>query len=854
MSDVDLDLTRSRIVFAVVLVTLALVGGFATWQAAIMTRNLAIDEAYQTGSQRLRLYASNLTGAIEKFASLSFVLSRNRDIVALLRAPGDSNQREIVARVLDETNAAAGSAALIIMDSTGLTLASSDRRFVGENYGFRPFVKEALAGRQGRTFAVGATSGLPGYFLSRTITQGGQMLGVAVVKVDLESLQQDWARSGENVLVTDAQTIAALSSRPDWRYRSLTPLATETLATLAETKQYGTIEPRALDIVAERDGPNDARIVVMRETATTDAGTRNRSYLAQHVTLPSFGWRLHVFTDLTPVDLQVRYTIIIGSFGLVIMALAYLYVRQRWLAARAKDDARRRLTDAIESISEGFSLYDADDRLVRCNSKYREIMLPPGTEDFMLPGTPFEAIARTAAERGLIEDAEGRIDEWVTERMRKRRDSSGPFEVRRRGGKWVQISERKTAAGGTVAVYTDITPLKNAECKLRQAQVRAEDAHKTMAQFLRRMSHDLRNPMNAIIGYIQLVMEHGRDTLPNKQYDNLGKSLISAEHLTALINDMLDHTAHRVVRPTAFDLAPLVEMCVRSVEPQARDGVVLKSHVDAALPKLMTDQDKLRRVLDNLLSNAVEFTDHGSVTVTADSRNGEVCIRVEDTGVGMPEEDLERVFEEFHQIHSGRPRQTPGTGLGLTISRELVRLLSGRLEVVSKVGEGSTFLVTIPTLVVVAPVDTSASRDTVSEAEKVIAKATPGTDEASMKMLLIVDDSDRDRDLLGQMLEEDYRVMFADDDAVVNTIRRERPDLIIIDLSFSNSDGWRTPRQIKADLALTKIPIIALTARAMPGDEAMAREAGCDEFLTKPIDKSQLKDTVQKVLEVAKTE
>ena len=164
--------------------------------------------------QRLNVYASSLKGALEKHASLPFVLSRNKDILAFLLTPDDPVLLTTVHLHLDETREVAGSAALFIMNREGIALASSDRRFVGQDYSFRPYFKHAQAGQQGRYFAIGATTGLPGYFLSHAIMQGDRLLGVAVVKIDLEPLQQDWDRSGENVLVTDRHMIIALSSRP----------------------------------------------------------------------------------------------------------------------------------------------------------------------------------------------------------------------------------------------------------------------------------------------------------------------------------------------------------------------------------------------------------------------------------------------------------------------------------------------------------------------------------------------------------------------------------------------------------------------------------------------------------------
>jgi C4-dicarboxylate-specific signal transduction histidine kinase len=706
----DTDKLRHRVRFTGILLTLIVVGAAVTWQTARITETIALDELRQAAAPRLNLYASSLKGALEKHAALPFVLSRDKDIIALLLAPDDTDLKDTVTLKLDETNEIAGSAALFIMNLSGYAVASSDRRFVDKNYGFRPYFQDALAGRQGRFFAVGATTGLPGYFLSRAIKQDEILLGVAVVKIDLEPLQQTWGRSGENVLVTDRHTIVALSSRPDWRYRSLEPLSPGVLEELKNTKQYGGKELRPLDIPEEENGPGGTRILALREEPQSEV----RSYLAQSLDLDGFGWRLHIYSDLTPVDNRVRSAVVIAVFTVVILILLYLFVRQRWLSGLAKQEARRQLTDAIESISEGFSLYDADDRLVRCNSRYGEIMIPPGTEDFMLPGTQFEAIVRTAAERGLILDAKGRVDEWVAERMAKRRNPSGPFEVRRRGDRWVQISERKTTDGGTVAVYTDITPLKLAEVELRRLKENAEQANKELqrakdkamratlakSQFLAKMSHELRSPMNAIMGFTRMVMRRSEKDLEPKQYANLEKVLSSSEHLLDLINDILDiskiEAERETVLPTEFDLETLIVDCLRTVEPMVKsERLRLAREIATDLPMMNTDEDKVRRILINLLSNAVKFTDEGTVTVRASGRGEMIVIEVLDTGIGIPEEELEGIFEQFHQTDDSSTRRYGGTGLGLAITRDLARLLGGDVAVESKLGAGSKFSVSI---------------------------------------------------------------------------------------------------------------------------------------------------------------
>ncbi len=352
-------------------------------------------------------------------------------------------------------------------------------------------------------------------------------------------------------------------------------------------------------------------------------------------------------------------------------------------------EARTRLMDAIETIQEGFALYDADDRLVLCNSQYRELLYP-GTDDVMVTGTPFETVLRIEAERGLIRDALGREEKWVMERLAKHREPCGPHLQQRSDGHWIQINERKTETGSTVAVYSDITDLK-------RAQLEAEEADQAKSRFLAGVSHDLRTPLNAIIGFTRLVMRRTRDDLPEKQYANLEKIKISADHLLALIDDILDYTRTEEVVSVEVGLDGMVEECLRAVEPMVRNRrVQLAKELAPDLPRLFTDGRKLKRILINLLSNAVEFTEEGRVCVSARPRDGEVDVCVEDTGVGIPQEALARIFEEFEQAHAHEMRRSPGTGLGLAISRRFSELIGGRICVQSEVGVGSAFTLTIP--------------------------------------------------------------------------------------------------------------------------------------------------------------
>ncbi|MBI3325577.1 MAG: HAMP domain-containing histidine kinase [Nitrospinae bacterium] len=215
------------------------------------------------------------------------------------------------------------------------------------------------------------------------------------------------------------------------------------------------------------------------------------------------------------------------------------------------------------------------------------------------------------------------------------------------------------------------------------------------------MSHELRTPLNAIIGFSRLVMRRSQNILPQREHENLGKILLSAEHLLTLINDILDlskiEAGRMEMHSVSFDLEPLVDVCLRTAEPLVKsDRVRLVKEVEAALPSLYTDQDRLKQILMNRLSNAVKFTTEGTVTVTARRGAGEIAIAVADTGIGIPEEALERIFEEFRQADSSTMQQYGGTGLGLSISRRLARLLGGDITVQSTFGAGSTFTITLP--------------------------------------------------------------------------------------------------------------------------------------------------------------
>ena len=247
------------------------------------------------------------------------------------------------------------------------------------------------------------------------------------------------------------------------------------------------------------------------------------------------------------------------------------------------------------------------------------------------------------------------------------------------------------------------TAINNAQLfqEAQKSRADAEQANNAKSAFLANMSHELRTPLNAIIGFTRIVRRKGEDLLPEKQIENLDKVLISAENLLGLINSVLDiakiEAGRMDVLAANFRISALIDLCANTAQPLLQPEVILEKQVDESLEIIYSDQDKIRQIVLNLLSNAAKFTQHGKIILTA-VRDEEANLRISvaDTGIGISAEALPRIFKEFEQADTTTTRKYGGTGLGLTISRNLARLLGGDLTVESILDKGSTFTLTIP--------------------------------------------------------------------------------------------------------------------------------------------------------------
>ena len=408
-----------------------------------------------------------------------------------------------------------------------------------------------------------------------------------------------------------------------------------------------------------------------------------------------------------------------------LIGIAVDVTEQMRLVERSKT-ADIRLRDAIETISEAFVLWDADNRLVMCNSKYQQLHGMPDAA--LVPGTPYaEVIA--AGRKPLVRAqvvADGRPEEGARS-----------FELQLEDGRWLQINERRTKDGGFVSVGTDITQLKRHEAKLidgerrlmatiadlrqsrqkleMQAQQmvelaekyaeekdRAEDANRAKSEFLANISHELRTPLNAIIGFSEIMQSGMFGELGSAKYGEYCHDINqSGTYLLGVINDILDmsriEAGRMILELDDLVLDDLVEELVRIVRAQAdAQGTRVITDVGKNL-KMRGDRKALKQIMLNLLSNAVKFTpEGGEITVRARTTGTAVTFSVEDTGIGIPAEALKKLGRPFEQVGNQFTKSHRGSGLGLAITSSLAELHGGAMRIRSREGQGTIVSVRLP--------------------------------------------------------------------------------------------------------------------------------------------------------------
>jgi signal transduction histidine kinase len=414
--------------------------------------------------------------------------------------------------------------------------------------------------------------------------------------------------------------------------------------------------------------------------------------------------------------------------------------------------------------------------------------------------------------------------------------------------------EQKVSAR-THELATALSGLEAANRMLSDANRALTEASKAKSAFLANVSHELRTPLNSVIGFSELMSDPNFGELAPRQREFLSDIRDSGEHLLALINDILDlskiEAGKLEVHRQNSDVDELVQDSVTMLRPQAEKKrlridtlceLPVPAHVD---PRLV------RQVLVNLLSNAVKFTpDEGHIEAAARFEGNDLILRVTDTGIGVAEEDQEKIFQEFYQADGSYARRYQGTGLGLALVRRMMSLHGGSVTITSRRGHGAAFQCVFPDARRTLAAPAAEAHDAAALPAPQAALASG--DAARGSTVLVVEDNPVNRKLARNVLRSrGYRVLEADTgEAGIEIARTERPHLILMDLQLPGLDGIEATRRLKSDPNTRMIPIVALSARTHVADELRARDAGCVGCIAKPIRLSRFPQQVGSYLEM----
>ncbi len=406
------------------------------------------------------------------------------------------------------------------------------------------------------------------------------------------------------------------------------------------------------------------------------------------------------------------------------------------------------------------------------------------------------------------------------------------------------LNDKNDQPEHVIGVVMDITQDKEVEQTLQLANLELERAMRVKDEFLANMSHELRTPLNSILGISESLLEQVAGPVNEKQNKYLNIISESGHHLLNLINDILDLSkigAGRLeLNISQFSAEALCQSSLRLIKELARTKQLnISYHLDEKVKTIHGDERRLKQVLVNLLSNAVKFSPDGQslgLEVTGNAEENQVTFSVWDTGIGIAGEDIPRLFKPFVQLDNRLARETGGTGLGLMLVAQLARLHGGHVTVQSKLGEGSRFMMSLPWYL-------GGSNESIAPSENKDASSTmsPRARNSSGKILLVEDTEASILYMQDYLETKGYHVTVARNGYEgVTFAKKLLPDIILMDIQMPNQDGFEATRSIRAEELLQDIPIIALTALAMPGDREKCLQAGMNNYLSKPVNLKEL--------------
>ncbi len=544
---------------------------------------------------------------------------------------------------------------------------------------------------------------------------------------------------------------------------------------------------------------------------------------------------------LIPIEVSLS-PLLAGGEASISAAIRDVSDRRRMeAAARLNAD---RLTSGVESIQDALALFDAEDRLVLCNSAYRRLMGAAVTGP--LAGRAYAELL-DAWMGDLVFSGDEERARFREGRLVDRSRPTAVFEVRTSDGRSIRIMDRRTPEGGMVTTIWDLTDDVRREEELRAARTAADVASAAKSEFLSSMSHELRTPLNAILGFAQLLQRDRREPLSDRHKARVEQILKGGGHLLRLIDDVLDLSrieAGRVsISTEPVGVAEVLEEVLATLRPVAdRAGVRVDLAPLPGRPTVVADRTRFAQILMNYGSNAIKYNRRGGRVTFAVSQLGPDRLRVtvSDDGAGIPVDKHDKLFQPFQRAGQ-ETGPIEGTGIGLAISKRLAELMHGSVGFRSVPSEGSDFWVEMPV----------PAKSDLPQALPVSSNEEARLDGARRGLIVYVEDNPANVTFMRDLLDafEGIELATAPTGEIGVELARSRlPNVIILDINLPGMSGLDALRVLREHPETRDIPVIALTAAASERDRQRGEQAGFYRYLTKPVNVGELEAALEALL------
>ncbi len=619
-----------------------------------------------------------------------------------------------------------------------------------------------------------------------------------------------------------------------------------------------------LDLLYEEAGLNEAggdiQLAIRGKDAKGSRGEKfygaddfewNKAVMAE-VSLPSGSWQMAAMPRggwAAHYKERQRLIAVLGFTSLLLACLFYIILRMPQSMRRmirsanaALERSETRFRDAIEAAPSGFVVFDQHGQLAFNNQNFDSLYRSASRS--ITPGIHYRAFVEETIAAGIYREAPESSDSLAEDLYSLLGEAHTSLEIQLADGKWINILYHPMRDGGWVGFHRDITELRDNQAQLVREKIRAEEASKTKTDFLATVSHEVRTPLNGVLGMLGVLQESSG--LSEEQDNYIRTAYRSAQHLLTILNEILDiskiEAGKLLLEPEVFNVAEMLSETSELLAANAQEkGLALRLDCAEDLESLVVsaDQGRLRQVILNLLSNAIKFTSEGSVILSAESshsgdREVSLTIKVSDTGVGFSDADIEKLFEPFTQLQTRADRQYGGTGIGLPICRRIIEAMGGSLTAHGESGKGACFTVNVNLPIAeLAPPGNNRSEGDLPLLPK---------DRGTTLRLLLAEDGETNRIVVQAMLKDSgYQIDVAHDgQEAVDAVSRFPYDVVLMDVYMPNMDGLEATRRIRALERGKDIPIIALTANAMDGDREKFIDTGMTDYLPKPVKKNDL--------------